>query len=181
MPGTPRIAETALALMDDHGQYAHRDLPERRLWIETLPHSRELLGEHPVFEGSAVSPHFGAYMLGWERSVLKAIRHEPTGDVQALIWRAEGRRFAPDERDHATTQAAAAYGPYGPLYRRGRDWVGLSRRWVWTAGGGRSDSLIVGFYVQQLAGLDEDGRPIPVPPQGAIPGDDEAALGGLAP
>lgn len=181
MPGTYRLAKTALALLDDHGQYAHWELPERRLWIETLRFSPELLREHPVFEGSAVAPHFRAYMLRWERSVLKAIRHEEAGEVQALIWRAEGRTFAPGERDCATTQAAAAYGPYGPLYRRGRDWIGLSRRWVWSSGGGRSDQLIVGYYVQIMAGLAEDGRPIPVAPQGPIPRDDEDALGGLAP
>lgn len=181
MPGTYRLAKSALALLDDHGQYAHWGLPERGLWIETLQFSPELLREHPLFERSAVAPRFGAYMLGWERSVLKAIRHEEDGEVEALIWRAEGRRFAPGERDSVTTTAAAAYGQYGPLYRRGRDWVGLSRRWVWTTGGGRSDELIVGYYVQQMAGLAEDGTPIPVRPPGPIPEDDEDALGGLAP
>lgn len=134
-----------------------------------------------MFVASRLRAVFRIRMVDTPRAVLTEIRHAADGPAMALLWRATGHRFGPGARCLPTPNPDAAYGPLGPIYRAGRDWVGLSETYVWTAGGGRRDDLALGFYVQILERLDENGARLARTPTGWIPDEDEESLGDLAP
>jgi len=158
--------------------------PGRQLFVEMLEgHALPWL---PVFQVAPLAPHFREIIAKERDLLIKEVRLERDRDPEAIIIKLP-QRFVkawqglqiPSRSEHSFTRRC-----HVPTYSS--DWLGLSRDRIWVTSKLHDppeleDVRALSLYVNQLAGLDENGVRPRQPRQRPIPDHDAEALGDLAP
>ncbi|MFC6790643.1 hypothetical protein ACFQE0_14105 [Methylobacterium komagatae] len=179
----PRRLIRALAFYRPTVNRGSPDLPTKTMWTTTLPDGAAVLIGHPIFQLAPLG-NVREQMLTVEPRILKEVRLDRDGPVEALIWTAP---FWVREETYALADSAdAVHDPYHPDVPRTDfgpywHWIGMTRDRVWKDCGGDRDHLVLGSYLHLLEGLDPAGDRILPDPAGELPEGDEEALGDLAP
>lgn len=180
----PRRLIRALAYHRTGPRKKDPSLPTREMWVDTIPDGVTALASHPLFQIAPIGDGLRAQMLhpDRQRRILKEGRLSRGGPVEVLIWHPIGW---PERTDYVLARTPEAfYCPYRPQDARNRftpyhHWVCATRDRVWEAGGGDKDHMALGAYVHLMERLDFLGHRLPPEPQGAIPAEDDEALGDL--